>query len=154
MHAKQQGMESPDAQEVQETNEEQKGDQTKKGHELEDPQAMTPGDEDIPIRPVMCGTPSMSESIEAELDDVEWRAKAKRHEPITREQFMGYFDCDGRIVDENELRRTIFKGMRFVLIAMPISDTHDLQGSKGYWTARGQSAHEILCQKFCDLGVL
>ena len=110
VHAKQQEMESPDAQEVQETNKEQKGD-----HKLEDHQAMTPGDEDIPIRPVMYGTPSMSESIEAELDDVEWRTKAKRHEPITREQFMGYFDCDGRIVDENELRRTIFKGMHLMV---------------------------------------
>ena len=53
---------------------------------------------------------SLSESIQDELDDLEVRAKAERHKPITKDQFDGYFDMDGRIVDESELKRTIFKG--------------------------------------------
>ena len=54
---------------------------------------------------------SLSDSIQGELDDIERHSKAQRHEPITTEQFWGYFDSDGRIVDENQLKRTIFKGM-------------------------------------------
>eukprot|EP00794_Sanderia_malayensis_P019403 gene19403-21326_t len=38
------------------------------------------------------------------------RPKAERHKPLGREQFEKYFDNDGRVVGEHDLRRSIFKG--------------------------------------------
>ena len=63
------------------------------------------------FRPQGTGMMSLSDSIQGELDDLEVHGKAERHHPISKEQFWGYFDSDGRIVDETQLRRTIFKGM-------------------------------------------
>lgn len=62
------------------------------------------------FRPQGTGMMSLSDSIQGELDDLEVHRKAERHHPISKEQFWGYFDSDGRIVDETQLRRTIFKG--------------------------------------------
>ena len=73
------------------------------------------------LRPQGSQMMSLSESIQDEFDNLDVHAKAERHEPMTEEQFHGYFDADGRIVDENQLRRTLFKGNHCLLIHQLIS---------------------------------
>ena len=56
-------------------------------------------------------TPVLSDTLKEELEESSGRPKAERHKPLTREQFVNSFDADGRIVDEHEIMRTIFKGI-------------------------------------------